>query len=85
MADKVFTMRIDEELLEKVRVSAEKNKRSLAKEVEFILDNFYTLNPKGSETITMDDDEALKFIEFLKKSNFFEAIERLKNNRKNSD
>lgn len=37
MADKVFTMRIDEELLEKVRISAEKNHRSLAKEIEHIL------------------------------------------------
>lgn len=38
MADKVFTMRIDENLLEKVRLSAERNKRSLAKEIEFQLE-----------------------------------------------
>lgn len=39
MVDKVFTMRIDETLLEKIRVSAERNKRSIAKEIEFILEN----------------------------------------------
>lgn len=39
MADKVFTMRIEETLLEKLRESAERNKRSIAKEIEFILEN----------------------------------------------
>lgn len=46
MADKVFTMRIDEDLLEKIRICAERNKRSLAKEVEFQLeqnlDNYFS-------------------------------------------
>ena len=41
MADKVFTMRIDEDLLEKIRISADANKRSLAKEIEFTLSNWY--------------------------------------------
>lgn len=41
MADKVFTMRIDENLLEQIRVKAEKHKRSLAKEIEFALDMYY--------------------------------------------
>lgn len=41
MSDKVFTMRIKEELLEKIRISAEKNKRSIAKEIEYLLENNY--------------------------------------------
>lgn len=41
MVDKVFTMRIDEELLEQVRLSAECNKRSIAKEIEYILDFYF--------------------------------------------
>lgn len=45
MGDKVFTMRIDENLLEKIRVSAEKNKRSLAKEIEYILEMYLNYGP----------------------------------------
>lgn len=33
-----FTMRINSELLEKIRAEAEKNKRSTAKQIEFILE-----------------------------------------------
>ena len=49
MADKVFTMRIDEELLEKVRISAEKNHRSLAKEIEHVLALVFLEQPKQDE------------------------------------
>lgn len=35
-----FTMRIDSELLEKVKVEAQKNKRSTAKQIEFILEQY---------------------------------------------
>lgn len=37
MEEKRFTLRMDGELFELVRESAEKNKRSVAKEIEFIL------------------------------------------------
>lgn len=35
-----FTMRINSELLEKVKTEAEKNKRSTAKQIEFILEQY---------------------------------------------
>lgn len=72
MADKVFTMRIDEELLEKVRLSAERNKRSLAKEIEYVLDFHYN---EGTP-ITMPDNIATKFIEILRCSPEFLALEK---------
>ena len=35
-----FTMRINSELLEKIKIDAEKNKRSTAKQIEFILEQY---------------------------------------------
>ena len=35
-----FTMRINSELLEKIKIDAEKNKRSTAKQIEFILERY---------------------------------------------
>jgi len=35
-----FTMRINSELLEKLKTEAEKNKRSTAKQIEFILEQY---------------------------------------------
>ena len=35
-----FTMRINSELLEKIKAEAEKNKRSTAKQIEFILEQY---------------------------------------------
>lgn len=35
-----FTMRINSELLEKVKREAEKNKRSTAKQIEFVLEQY---------------------------------------------
>ena len=35
-----FTMRIDSELLDKIKVEAERNKRSTAKQIEFILEQY---------------------------------------------
>ena len=35
-----FTMRINSELLEKVKIEAEKNKRSTAKQIEIILEQY---------------------------------------------
>lgn len=59
MADKVFTMRIDEELLEKVRVSAEKYHRSLAKEVEYILDQYFKEPPKPEEYFASSETDKI--------------------------
>lgn len=35
-----FTMRIDSDLLEQLKIEAGKNKRSTAKEIEFILEQY---------------------------------------------
>lgn len=40
-----FTMRINSELLEKIKVEAEKNKRSTAKQIEFILEQYVASLP----------------------------------------
>lgn len=37
--EKVFTLRINEKIFEKVKKAAEKDKRSISKEIEYILDN----------------------------------------------
>ncbi len=41
-----FTMRINTELLEKLRADAEKNKRSTAKQIEFILEQYIVSLPE---------------------------------------
>lgn len=43
-----FTMRINSELLEKIKLEAEKNKRSTAKQIEFILEQYVTALSTGS-------------------------------------
>ena len=39
--DTRFTMRIDSKLLQKIKNSAQKNKRSTAKEIAFVLEAYY--------------------------------------------
>jgi len=41
-----FTLRIDTELLNKIKEQAQKNKRSTAKEIEFILESYFQNNQK---------------------------------------
>lgn len=41
-----FTLRIDTKVLELVKKQAEENKRSTAKEIEFILEKYFENNPK---------------------------------------
>jgi hypothetical protein len=40
-----FTMRINSELLEKIKAEAEKSKRSTAKQIEFILEQYVATIP----------------------------------------
>lgn len=40
MSDKRFTLRIDEQIFEAIKEEAEKNKRSVAKEMEYILEKY---------------------------------------------
>ncbi len=41
-----FTMRINSELLDRIKIQAEKNKRSTAKEIEFILESYIEELPR---------------------------------------
>jgi len=71
MADKVFTMRIDEELLEKIRKDAERNKRSIAKEIEYILEFHY----REGVLIEVPDDVAKLYTELIKQSEGYKILE----------
>lgn len=74
MTDKVFTLRLDEKIMEQVKTSAEKNKRSMAKEIEFILDFYYN----ERKDLKVPDEIAIKLIEFLKRSpDFNELLKKL--------
>lgn len=42
--DKRFTLRIDKKLFEKVKQSAQLNKRAIGREIEFILDQYFRKN-----------------------------------------
>lgn len=46
---KRFTLRMDEELFEKVKASAKENKRSIGKEIEFVLDQYFENDQKESD------------------------------------
>ena len=37
--EKVFTLRIRKEIFERVKIEADKNKRSITKHIEYILEN----------------------------------------------
>lgn len=41
---KAYTLRIDTELFTKVEQKAKENKRSIAKEIEYLLEKFYLKN-----------------------------------------
>ena len=77
-----FTMRMDKNLYEQLKKSAKKNRRSIAKELEYLTD--FHLN-QGTP-ITMPDNIANKFIEFLRHSPEFLELERKAGElNKNSD
>ncbi len=56
--DKRFTLRMDKELFDIVKKSAEKNRRSVAKEIEFIL--LKQCEEMGLYTPTQDDFDERK-------------------------
>lgn len=45
MSEKRFTLRMDAELFDIVRTSAGMNKRSIAKEIEYVLEQYYDVEP----------------------------------------
>ena len=50
----IFTLRVQEELLAKVRAIAEKNKRSANKEIEFVLTSYVADYEKQHGPISVD-------------------------------
>ncbi len=82
MADKVFTMRIDEDLLELIRKSAERNKRSVAKEIEYTLEFHY----QEGVPIEVPDDVAKLYAELIRQSEGYKILEqRIKEAEKKLD
>ena len=73
MSEKIFTFRISAELLDKLRVRAERNKRSIAKELEYI----------AEQAILQEEDfkkRAISIVKILKSRNATtEEIEEYKN------
>lgn len=49
MSEKRFTLRMDAELFDIVRTSASMNKRSIAKEIEYVLERYYEVDPAMPE------------------------------------
>lgn len=47
--NKRFTLRMDNNLFEKVKTQAEKNKRSIAKEIEYLLEQYFKENEDSSK------------------------------------
>ena len=45
-----FSLRVPEELLEKIRKMAEEHKRSMNKEIEFVLEQYVNAIERGDET-----------------------------------
>ena len=72
MGEKIYTLRIDEDLFNEIKISADKNKRSIAKEIEYILDFHY----HQDTPFNVPDDIAIKFIEFLRHSPEFRELEK---------
>ena len=50
MEEKRFTLRMDKELFEKVKAMAEENRRSVAKEIEYQLDQYIKLRAAQDKT-----------------------------------
>lgn len=49
--EKIFTFRVNAELLDYLKRRADRNKRSIAKELEFIVENLYVNEEKTLENI----------------------------------
>ena len=58
--EKRFTLRMDAELFERIKESAEKNRRSIAKEIEYILFQWASLNSEhksANSQISQDEEK----------------------------
>lgn len=61
MGEKRFTLRMDADLFEKVKISANNNKRSIAKEIEYVLELYYKRNSHNPiENLNVTDLNAKK-------------------------
>ena len=52
---KVFTLRLQEDNFEKIKLIAEKNKRSIAMQIEYILEQFISDYEKENGITNIDD------------------------------
>lgn len=59
MGEKIYTLRMDEDLFNKVKESAEKNRRSIAKEIENIVDLHFSEGPDIEQTYTSSELDRL--------------------------
>ena len=55
--EKVFTLRINKEVFDAVKVSAFRNKRSISKEIEFVLENEYHIEPQLIDPNKLSDSD----------------------------
>jgi len=55
---KVFSVRMREELLEKIRVLAEKEHRYMNQQVEYILEQYFDNIEEGVENMSKKDDNS---------------------------
>lgn len=55
--EKVFTLRINNKVFDAVKVSAFRNKRSISKEIEFILEKEYHIEPKWIDPNKLSDND----------------------------
>ena len=72
MAIKQYPLKLDEELLEELKALADKNFRSLNKEIEYALTEYKIKNSNVANRINATDEEievATKLIQFMKKHN----------------
>jgi hypothetical protein len=49
--EKTFTLRMNADLFEQLRKSSEKNKRSIAKEIEYVLEQYFSTPQLSREEI----------------------------------
>lgn len=70
----------DKQLFEEVKKSAKKNKRTIEKEIEYVLDFYYN----RGESIQVPEEVGLKFVEFLRYSDWFKKFETQLKEQENS-
>ena len=55
--EKVFTLRISKKVFDAAKVSAYRNKRSISKEIEFVLEKEYNIVPTWIDPNKLSDND----------------------------